>query len=322
MNIHDQIYGDFEINESILIDLINCQTIQRLKGISQQGTPQEYFHRKIFSRYDHSVGVMLLLRKLDADLNTQIAGLLHDASHTAFSHLIDWVIGDPSTENFQDSIFVDFLQKSEIPSILNKNGISLEVVSNLESFSLLETEAPSLCADRIDYTLRELINTEDTKTVQILLEDITSKSNRIVFKTKNIAEFFGKHYTKLQSEYWGGNETKARYIILSEALKLALSKKYLTIEDFFKTDNYVLEKLIKINDEDINNALNKLRNGFKIKIVDKNNGIQLKKKFRSIDPEVLVNNKIIKLSEISEEYKHLLKSETEKAKTDVFVEII
>jgi len=50
------------------------------------------------TRFDHSVGVMLLIRKLGAGsspasalLKEQVAALLHDVSHTAFSHVIDYV---------------------------------------------------------------------------------------------------------------------------------------------------------------------------------------------------------------------------------------
>ncbi len=35
--IIDSIYGEFEL-ESVLIDLINCKAVQRLKGVHQGGT--------------------------------------------------------------------------------------------------------------------------------------------------------------------------------------------------------------------------------------------------------------------------------------------
>ena len=103
MKINDLVYGEEEIGEQVLIELINSSAIQRLKEISQFGLPEEYHHRKVFSRYAHSVGVLILLRRLGADLDEQIAGLLHDVSHTAFSHVIDWVL-ENSEENYQDKI--------------------------------------------------------------------------------------------------------------------------------------------------------------------------------------------------------------------------
>lgn len=37
---------------------------------------------------------MLLNRQLDASMEEQIVALLHDVSHTAFSHVIDYVFDD------------------------------------------------------------------------------------------------------------------------------------------------------------------------------------------------------------------------------------
>ena len=111
MKINDRVYGNQEINEAILLDLINSNSIKRLKDISQIGMPDEYLSFSGFSRYEHSLGVMILLKRLRANLEEQVAGLLHDISHTPFSHVIDWVIGDPTKEDYQDSIFREFLEK-------------------------------------------------------------------------------------------------------------------------------------------------------------------------------------------------------------------
>lgn len=271
--------------------------------------PQEYYHKKVYSRFDHSLGVFLFLRKLGAGLDEQIAGLLHDISHTAFSHVIDWVIGDPTKEDYQDNKFLETLENSEIPPILERYKISIEKIGCLESFPLLEQEAPSLCADRIDYTLREFVYLEPKKVVSIIA-DLLITYGRLVFRTKESAEEFGKAYIFLQREHWGGDEARTRYYILSKILQVALDKKFLSIDDFSKTDNELLEILIKTGNEEISEGLKNLKNGFKIRLSDER-GIQLKSKFRYVDPEVLVGEKIITLSSISPEYKCLLDREIE-----------
>ncbi len=81
--IYDKVYGKEKIKEPVLIELINSDSIQRLKGISQFGMPDEYYHLKTFSRKEHSIGVLILLRRMRANLEEQVAGLLHDVSHTA-----------------------------------------------------------------------------------------------------------------------------------------------------------------------------------------------------------------------------------------------
>ena len=109
MVIQDRIYGNTNIDEPILTDLISSAAIQRLKGISQYGIPQKYYSFPGFSRFEHSLGTMLLLKKLGAGTLEQIAGLLHDVNHTAFSHLTDWVWGDRLVEDRQDNLFTDYL---------------------------------------------------------------------------------------------------------------------------------------------------------------------------------------------------------------------
>jgi len=121
MRIKDNIYGEFTVNDKALVELLRNPLLLRLKNISQFGVPNEYYHHKNFNRYEHSVGVMLLLRKLGANLEEQIAGLLHDVSTLAFSHITDWVFADGGTkgsaENYHDTINHDFIYKSDIPKV-------------------------------------------------------------------------------------------------------------------------------------------------------------------------------------------------------------
>lgn len=88
--IGDDIYGEIKINEPILLKLLGSPSILRLKKISQCGVPDRYYHLKNYSRYEHSVGAMILLRKLGATLEEQVAGLLHDVSAGPF-RLLFWL---------------------------------------------------------------------------------------------------------------------------------------------------------------------------------------------------------------------------------------
>ena len=149
MKIKDLVYGLEEITETVLIELIESAPIQRLKEIAQLGLPDEYHYRGGFSRYEHSVGVMILLRRLGANLEEQIAGLLHDVSHTAFSHVVDWVIGDPEKEDYQDENHLKMIKNPVLPSILEKFGFDYEIIANHKNFSLLELHGFSAKMERI-----------------------------------------------------------------------------------------------------------------------------------------------------------------------------
>ncbi|WP_236671967.1 HD domain-containing protein [Enterococcus sp. BWB1-3] len=116
MKISDELYGEYELKDQVLIDLIQSKELQRLKEIHMAGPA--YLLNPVWNetRYEHSIGVMLLIKKLGGSLEEQIAGLLHDVSHTAFSHLIDFVL-DKKEENFHEEIKLDFISKSSIPNI-------------------------------------------------------------------------------------------------------------------------------------------------------------------------------------------------------------
>lgn len=319
VEINDRIYGKEVFEEEIFEELIESKELQRLKDISQLGMPDKYYFRKGYSRFEHSLGVSILLKKLGASLEEQVAGLLHDVSHTTFSHVIDWVVGDPIKEDYQDNILLKIIEGSEIPNILNKHGFDYRKIANHKNFSLLEREAPSLCADRMDYTLRE-INQYNSDLSKEIFGNLFVKNEQIVFRSLDLAKIFAEEYVSLQSKHWAGDQARARYYILSNILKKGLNEKYLSLEDFNKTESFVLDVLENSGDEFILENLNVLKKGFEI--VEDNEGVELKKKFRYIDPEVSVNGLYKPLTFLSREYSQLLDLEKEKSKLVRKIKII
>ncbi len=93
--------GASTIDEPAILDLIGCPTFQRLKGVRQAGPSALAFPFKNVSRFEHSLGVFLLLRRLGADRREQVAGLLHDISHTAFSHAVDFIFSSREQDHHE-----------------------------------------------------------------------------------------------------------------------------------------------------------------------------------------------------------------------------
>src|SRR3989339_1947776 len=135
MKIQDRIYGQVNIEELILLELMASEPLQRLKGIKQSLSNQTV------SRYEHSLGVMILLKILKAPLEEQIAGLLHDVPHTAFSHVIDFVFENKDHE-FHEKFHEDIIKNSEIPDILKKYNFDLSRILNEKNFPILERKLP------------------------------------------------------------------------------------------------------------------------------------------------------------------------------------
>src|SRR4030095_12248494 len=148
MHLQDKIYGEHFVDEPVVREILSSYAFARLQRIQQYGIPQEYYPVEGYTRYEHSIGVFLLLRHLKASLTEQIAGLTHDISHTAFSHVTDGIFGRSHLDNAQDARHRSFIMRSEIPGILYMHDIDMEKVSDMERHLLLDREPPDLCADR------------------------------------------------------------------------------------------------------------------------------------------------------------------------------
>jgi len=309
MYIEDKIYGRFEVNEPVLIELINSKAMQRLKGIAQFGIPDDFYYRKGLSRFKHSIGVFLLLRKLGASLEEQIAGLLHDVSHTAFSHVADTLWGDPTVEDFQDNKLLEILLKSDVKQILEKYNFDIYTIVEHHQFTLLEQEIPNLCADRIDYTLQDLVSLGYHNLAYYLAGQLMSFDNHIVFNSLYPAQLFAEVFLDFNRRHWAGFESVSRYYQLAKILREAIEKNIIIKDDMWKEDKYIIEKLYHSNDNDIIKQLDRMKGGeTKIRF-----GIKFPKKFRYIDPQILVNNKVVILSDVDNNYAQKLKLEKEKS---------
>ena len=292
MRIKDPIYGTFELNSPVLEHLICSQPLQRLRDIAQFSVPDKYHCVKNFSRFEHAVGTMLVLRVKGALITTQIAGLLHDVAMPAFSHLGEWVFGDTKKEELSEENHREFISKTEIPRILWKHGIDLEQVVDSEKHPPLEMEAPLLCADRIDYGLRDVV--ADRKLIWPTIKDLDMYDGHLVFKTKDAARAFAYNQLHCQQNHWGATENNVRWEIFRRALRWALEDKVICKEDFYKrSDSYIVAKLETCNDLDIQNVLHQLSSPkLRYREVDPTKekpDVSVDKKFRWVNPHYVAN---------------------------------
>lgn len=307
MIISDKIYGKVKIKEPVLLELLKSRPVLRLKNISQFGVPDRYYHFKNYSRYEHSVGVMILLKKLGATLEEQVAGLLHDISVLAFSHVTDWVFakGRDGVEDYHDSIHKKFLKKTEIPKILEKFDFAPERISNEDNFSLLERKIPDLCADRVDYALREFKLWLDPGLVRNCIKTLVNFNGQIVFNNQKTAFDFAVNFLELQTQHWGGQEAMMRYHLFSKALKIALDKKILSEKDFYKDEKFILGRIERTSDKKIKEILTMLKSK-NLKGLKTNSGKKIIKKFRYVEPKIISDKELVRLSELAPKFKKIL----------------
>lgn len=305
------LYGKFVINEPLILEMLAHPYMKRLKKVRQYGV--DYYLRDSYeyTRYDHSVGVFALLRRFNAPLVEQASGLYHDISHTAFSHLGDFLFDSKSDkDSYQDRIHAEFLYKAQVDKLLEKYGLSVEdILHKQDKFKMLEQSIPNICADRLEYNLNGaylegFLNQQD---INLILTDLRFKNGNWFFVNIDSAKKFAQVPLYLMKKVWG---TEQNFLINSwaaQAIKIAIDKKVIDIDDIkYSTDDKIWNKLISIQDSEISNLLNKVRNVsnyYKFGSLQ-DHDLFIKNKFRGIDPFVKIDNKLVRLSDIDMEFKN------------------
>lgn len=322
MRIEDNIYGEFEI-EGVLEELINTKVVQRLKNIHQGGASYLVNHNWNVTRYEHSVGTMIFIKMIGGSIEEQIAGLLHDISHTAFSHVVDFAL-NKSNEDYHEEIFEKIVEASDIPKILTKYGYDYkDILYNEKKWTLLERSAPALCADRIDYTLRDMYSYGYISLVAIknFLDSLEVKDGEIVINSINAAEWFVNTYYKEVIDFFLNPLGIYANDRLSKAIKFALSLNEITLDDLLKDDNYVLNILKNSKNEEVISLIKSLN--YDVKVVEDKDKYDIHQinKLRLIDPTVIIDGITSRASEKSTLIKILGEKAMQKSKEGVFVKI-
>ncbi|PFF37376.1 hypothetical protein CN327_00385 [Bacillus cereus] len=323
MIISDVIYGEFKVDK-VLEELILSKPVQRLKGVHQAGASYLMNEKWNVTRFDHSVGAMLLIKKLGGSVEEQIAGLLHDVSHTAFSHVIDYVF-DNENESYHEEIFSSVVKNSEIPAILSKHGYNYEdILLDDSKWTLLERSAPELCADRVDYTLRDMftygyISLEEA---QNFLDDLIEVNGKMVLQNIEIAEWFTKTYYKEVIDFFMKPMNIYGNDMLAKTLKLALHKKIIHPDDFLLEDHELITKLQLCKVQEVDALLRKVHPSIEVKEDRDEYDLHQKNKVRLIDPPLLREGKIVQASVVSEKIRQMSDIAYEKSVRGMYVKVI
>ncbi|CDK30675.1 HD domain-containing protein [Candidatus Babela massiliensis] len=307
--IVDTVYGTEMISDPVIIDLINNYYFQRLKRVNQYGVDFYIYKPEEYTRYDHSLGVFLLSRKYGASLKEQVASLLHDVSHTAFSHVADFLFNKAdSKDSYQDDIHYEFIKNTSLKEVLKKHGFKIkDIVHKSKSFRRLEADIPDICADRLEYNLyggllEGLINKND---INSILENLKFEDGQWFFINSYYARKFADITIYLTKYRWGSHDNAVRNTLFANVLKTAVEIKLIDFKDIsYGFDDEIWSKLLLCDDPFIKKGIDKLVNFKNSFVVNRENfDLFLKPKCRAVDPLVKIGNKLIRLSSIDQEFK-------------------
>lgn len=302
-------YGDVTIHEPILIDLIKSPSMQRLKEIDQYGITAYITSLPSFSRYDHSIGVLVLLRKYGCSLHEQIAGLLHDVSHTVFSHVADVIFKQHSEKNsYQDDIHEWFIGKTELATILKNHGFAVkDILHKQKTYKALERDIPYLCADRIEYNLHgalveKLLTKKDIKKI---IQSLHLQDGIWFFTEIEQARKLAKVSLYLQQYAYTSPASCLVYHWMGKVMQRALEIEFVSMNDIhFSTDILILDKIKKSDDAIIKNLVQNIKNHEKLFTIGSSEkyDLNLPVKFRGLDPLIKINNELKPLTDLDKTF--------------------
>ncbi|MFX0064109.1 MAG: HD domain-containing protein [Candidatus Hermodarchaeota archaeon] len=285
-SLEDKVYGKISLSSPVIPALIQSKPLQRLKNINQAGASQ-FILDKPQTRYEHSVGVMLLLRRLGAPLEEQIAGLLHDVSHTAFCHTIDFVFHSDE-HNYHELWYEKIIEQSEIPQILDRYNISLNGILDVKNFPLLEQPLPNLCADRLDYSFRDLVTyRQKNQVVAEYMKNLRVIENKIYFQTLEQGLSYAKDFIELDRTIYADPREIAAFYVLAQAIKEALRSNIITKAQLFLNDKQLFSILQNSKNETIKAYLRLLNLDFAITLDPDDYDFLVKTKVRYVNPPIL-----------------------------------
>ncbi|KOO37324.1 HD domain-containing protein [Priestia koreensis] len=166
----DPVHRYVHVRDKLIWDLIGTSEFQRLRRIRQLGTTYLTFHGAEHSRFNHSLGVYEIIRRIiddvfrerehwnqDERLLCLCAALLHDLGHGPFSHSFEKVF-HLDHEDFTQAII---LGDTEVNHVLRRMGddfpkkVAEVIAKTYENKLVVSLISSQIDADRMDYLQRD-----------------------------------------------------------------------------------------------------------------------------------------------------------------------
>lgn len=227
MFIYDPIHGEIPICNAAK-NIIDTPEYQRLRNIKQGGAVYWCWVGSSHHRFEHSIGVYHLSRRLMDSLRNKydnfitkkqyelisVAALIHDLGHCISSHLFDdWLKErDIHSEHEERSIeLFKFMNKkyefgytdydiSFISNIINPDYDDLEINCDKKYLYQIVSSENGVDVDRMDYIMRDAINSgmKYSFELDIILNNTHIQNGEIVYSEKarcSIDSFFHTRYS-------------------------------------------------------------------------------------------------------------------------------
>ncbi len=320
-NLNEEIRQYFNILEpnfpEWLLEYIDTPEMRRISKISNScGTDYtkvcnvKYF----YSNLDHSVGVALIIWHFTHNKKQTLSGLFHDIATPTFRHCIDFMNGDSEHQESTEERTEQVIRNSkEIMALLNRDGIKLEEVSDYHIYPIADNDTPQLSADRFEYTFSSGLT---FKRVWNLDKIKKCYNNVTVLKNEDGILELGFNNVEICEEYihiisslwpaWIDNKDRTVMQFWADIVKSMNVKGYLTIDDLYcLSEKEIIDKILNCEDQHLRESFSRFQNATSVygsdTPVNDKYCISVKAKRRYIVPLVKVNDKVLRINEVSKQ---------------------
>lgn len=310
LTIVDEIHGTHVLTEPVLLSLLASEPLRRLAGVHQHGVTGLVGLTPPVTRLEHSIGAALLVRRVGGSLEEQVAALLHDVSHTVLSHVVDAAFPKGPRGSFHEDNKARYVATTALPSLLEEHGFDThggsEGVLDEEGYPLVEQPAPRLCADRLDYGLRDAVafgklSLQHARAVVdnlVAFPSPTSPDRVLALQDPDLALTLARAYGKCDADVWANPAHVVMYrrtgaLILS----MVESKRVAEAELWGLSDHDFWAALRDRATPDERAMLDSLETE-----VPEGQGLSKRTKIRTLDPDVVVRDSASPLSVVRPEW--------------------
>lgn len=257
-----------------LIKYLKCPSLLRLKKICyfcgmDYASKNVYDFRELVTRYDHSISVALLTYKFTKSKKAALAGLFHDVSTPCFSHVIDYMNEDYSTQESTEEYTERIVREDKyLAKCLKKDKINIMDIIDFKKYTIVDNSRPKLCADRIDGVI--LTGMMWTKNLDLPdVKDIVS--NLCVFQNEDKEKELGFKDYKVAKKVvevsesidiiCHSNEDNYMMQLIADMTKFAIQKGYISYDDlFYLNEEEIFNIYDSIKDKEFKDNYDKFKN--------------------------------------------------------------
>ena len=267
--LNDPIYGFIRIPNSLIFDIIEHPSFQRLRRVSQMGLSNLVYPGANHTRFHHALGCLHLMQKTVSILRVKginiseeeenalyIAILLHDIGHGAFSHALEHSIVTGITH---EEISLKYMHKlnNEFHGQLD---LAIAVFTRkYHRVFLHQLISSQLDMDRLDYLKRDSFYTgvaEGNISSDRLIAMINVVNNELVIEKKGIYSV-EKFLIARRLMYWQGYLHKTSIVAEHMLVKVLMRAKELAEKkvELFCTSSLHFFLYNKINKDNFNDMV-------------------------------------------------------------------